>query len=370
MNPTKLCIIRRNSGIGGAERVAERFAEFFAEDFEVFRMWAGERFHGHTIVGSRGEAWWRSWRYTRQLDGWHLKRDHVVFSMEYGPECDIYRAGDGVHRLNVLRRYGNRKTWMLNPWHWMAPRLERKSLESARVIVANSHLVAGLLAAEYPHLKSRIQVIHNGFDPRAFAPSAQPKALVRQQLGLPAAGLLLLLAGSGFRRKGLHHAIELLHRLQQHGTTAHLVVVGKGNPAYVRSLIDSYGLESAVHFFGFVPSVARYYQAADFMVLPTRHDPFSNACLEALACGCPVITSSENGAAEVLTERTGFVFSGQQYDDPEFSACEGFIRGFNLDPRDVAATVARNTVQREIADYRVLVRSIGKEKGNRYEATE
>lgn len=38
------------------------------------------------------------------------------------------------------------------------------------------------------------------------------------------------------------------------------------------------------------------------MVLPTRYDPFANACLEAMACGIPVLTTSSNGAAEVLPE--------------------------------------------------------------------
>jgi UDP-glucose:(heptosyl)LPS alpha-1,3-glucosyltransferase len=36
------------------------------------------------------------------------------------------------------------------------------------------------------------------------------------------------------------------------------------------------------------------------MILPTRYDPFANACLEALASGIPTLTTPDNGAAEVL----------------------------------------------------------------------
>ena len=43
------------------------------------------------------------------------------------------------------------------------------------------------------------------------------------------------------------------------------------------------------------------YAAVDVFVLPTIYDPFSNACLEALAAGLPVLTTTANGFAEILT---------------------------------------------------------------------
>ena len=53
-------------------------------------------------------------------------------------------------------------------------------------------------------------------------------------------------------------------------------------------------------------------------ILPTRYDPFANACLEALACGVPVITSRRNGAAEVCP------YPWMSVEDPEDVA--GFAR--------------------------------------------
>jgi UDP-glucose:(heptosyl)LPS alpha-1,3-glucosyltransferase len=42
------------------------------------------------------------------------------------------------------------------------------------------------------------------------------------------------------------------------------------------------------------------YLAADIFLLPTLYDPFSNACLEALAAGRPVITTRANGFSEII----------------------------------------------------------------------
>jgi UDP-glucose:(heptosyl)LPS alpha-1,3-glucosyltransferase len=44
----------------------------------------------------------------------------------------------------------------------------------------------------------------------------------------------------------------------------------------------------------------RVYAAADIFILPTIYDPFSNASLEALACGLPVITTRSNGFSEII----------------------------------------------------------------------
>ncbi|MBI3329048.1 MAG: glycosyltransferase family 4 protein, partial [Nitrospinae bacterium] len=62
------------------------------------------------------------------------------------------------------------------------------------------------------------------------------------------------------------------------------------------------GVADWVRFEGQRPDAERYYAAADLFVLPTLYDPFANACLEAMACGLPVLTSVANGAAELLQD--------------------------------------------------------------------
>src|SRR5690606_33845349 len=61
-----------------------------------------------------------------------------------------------------------------------------------------------------------------------------------------------------------------------------------------------------------------YYAAAEFFVLPTRHDPCSLVVLEALAMGLPTISTAMNGACEIMTPSNNAERAqGIVLDDPE-----------------------------------------------------
>jgi UDP-glucose:(heptosyl)LPS alpha-1,3-glucosyltransferase len=99
-----------------------------------------------------------------------------------------------------------------------------------------------------------------------------------------------LFVGSGWERKGLRFAIAAM--ALSNSCKMRLLVAGRGNERYYKS--------KHVQFLGEIPDPARIYPAADIFILPTIYDPFSNACLEALACGLPVITTRGNGFSEII----------------------------------------------------------------------
>ena len=81
-----------------------------------------------------------------------------------------------------------------------------------------------------------------------------------------------------------------------------LLVAGKPDPAKYRQLAKSLGVADRVLFAGQVSDPVAFYQAADFFVLPTRFDPCSLVVLEALAMGLPVISTTKNGACEIMRD--------------------------------------------------------------------
>src|SRR5213075_3318210 len=81
-----------------------------------------------------------------------------------------------------------------------------------------------------------------------------------------------------------------------------LLVAGRGNAALYKTRRMRFWREEPVQFLGEVADLMRIYEAADILILPTIYDPFSNACLEALACGLPVITTRSNGFSEIIED--------------------------------------------------------------------
>ncbi len=79
----------------------------------------------------------------------------------------------------------------------------------------------------------------------------------------------------------------------ENGGNTLLLVAGRGPEA-------RYASDSA-KFLGPVSDLSALFSAADVFTLPTIYDPFSNASLEALAAGLPVVTTSANGFSEIIT---------------------------------------------------------------------
>src|SRR6185312_1017596 len=92
-----------------------------------------------------------------------------------------------------------------------------------------------------------------------------------------------------------------IEALAQVPPPAHLLVVGKDrHPGRYVSLAQHLRVAERVTFAGAQADPRPFYGAADAFVLPTLYDALSNAVLEALACGLPVITSSRCGAGELV----------------------------------------------------------------------
>ena len=219
-----------------------------------------------------------------------------LFSLERIHTCDAYRAGDGVHAEWLQRRARFEPFW--KPWLRQYNTKHRETLalekhlfgpDGARLVIANSRMVQAEIGRHFGYPAEKIHIVHNGVPPFAVSPEAREQT--RRELGLREDDFAVLFAGSGWERKGLRFAIEAMNAAQV--PNAALLVAGRGNE---RTLPRS----ERVRFLGPVKDMPRYLAAADAFILPTLYEPFSNACLEALVAGLPVITTAHNGFAEII----------------------------------------------------------------------
>ncbi len=318
----KIALIRQKyTPFGGAERYMVRLIEgLVAEGHEVHILAAKWDDGGaaavtlHRVPIIRRPGWLKSLTFSlgcRKII--FRERFDVVFSLERTLQQDVYRAGDGCHRIwlrqkNLGRGLLGRLVTYLNPVQLAYLHLERKLFTDPGLsaIIANSRRGKEEIESLYSVPPEKIHVVYNGIDATTFP--VQERERYRQQLGEEyrlTDELRILYVGSGFTRKGVPALIEAAAKLD---IPFSLFVVGKGRSGSLKRRIQRLGLDGRVVFTGPVRDVALFYLGCDLFVFPTLYDPFSNATLEAMACGLPVITSRFNGVAELIEDgRNGFV---------------------------------------------------------------
>jgi UDP-glucose:(heptosyl)LPS alpha-1,3-glucosyltransferase len=245
----------------------------------------------------------------------------LLFTLERVWPSDIFRAGDGVHRewLNICMSEAGmqrRLSLWLQPFHRQVLATERAVFNElhTRMVVCNSQMVAREIEKHYAYPPQRLRVVPNGTDTKYFEPaSAAQRETMRRQKGITPDDLAVLFVGSGFWRKGVDVALEIVAQWRQISTRPlKFFVVGKDKLETYQQQARRLGVADIVQFVGPVApgEVLNWYQIADVFLFPTRYDPFANVCLEANACGVPVITTPTNGFAEqIQSGANGLVLS-------------------------------------------------------------
>lgn len=322
MSAPRIALIRQKyNPAGGAERfvsLATRALVAQGADITLItRKW--DQAPGQRVVQLTPRylgSTWRDWSFSQAVCR-HVRHTHydLVQSHERLACCDVFRAGDGVHRewltqrartMGPLRRLAMR----MNPHHAYVLHAERQMFASPRLraVICNSRMVKEELVRHFGLRQEQLAVVYNGVDLEQFSPRLRERSRSsqRQALGIAEEMFTLLHVGSGFERKGV---ATILRAMARAAAACHLIVVGgdKHEGRY-RALAHELGIASRVHFAGVQRDTRPYYAAADAFVMASLYEPFANASMEALATGLPVATSTKSGAAEILEAgKTGYV---------------------------------------------------------------
>jgi UDP-glucose:(heptosyl)LPS alpha-1,3-glucosyltransferase len=315
-----LVILHADPSRGGAERYTIDLASALANRGHQVALLAASFADRIANVSSIRLTHWglsRASRYGRFLDSLdcHLAQTHydVIHAMLPVRHCDLYHPHAGI-AAETLDRW----TVHFNPRRRAMAEVERQILSSPKppIVLALSDYVKEFIQRHYPTLPLQsVAKLFNAVHLEHFQPAHQPHNLTT--------GLII---ANDFERKGLAQALRALAQIGP--TRLNLDVVGKEDPGRYDAMAKDLGVADAVVFWGAANDPRPRYAAADFLVLPTRHDPCSLVVLEALAMGLPVITTRFNGAAEAMTDGVhGFVLN-----DPEdVDALAGAMRKM-LDP--------------------------------------
>jgi len=190
----------------------------------------------------------------------------------------------------------------------------------------------------------KITVIYEGVDHKKFkVQSAKFKVEeVRRKYGIN--GDYLLFVGTIQPRKNLVRLIQAFSTLGAQLSTLSLVIVGKKGWLFeeIYEAPKRFGVEERVKFLGYVPTddIVTLLNGALAFVFPSLYEGFGLVVLEALACGCPVVTSNISSLPEVVGE-AGILVDPYSLED----IARGIKEILELDERQRQQLIARGLKQ-------------------------
>lgn len=379
----KIAFIRRSyNPYGGAERFLEQLIQLLSRQGHEVHIFAHQWKRKssaenpvvfHKVPVTEGPPCFQVLSFAYSA-GRLLKQDRfdVIHGFDRSPFLDLYRAGDGCHRAWLHRQTKDRKTLarlIRDPYHESILSLERQILTAARtrIIACNSRLVEEEIRKYYDVPSEKLRVLHNGVDVNQFHPGlrANHRSALRERYGISDETLVLLFVGSSFERKGLPLAIRSLTRIRTKlDRQIKLIVIGEGAIQPHEALADRLKCKGEILFAGPRRDLRPWYGMADIFVLPTVYDPFSNAAMEALASGLPVVTTRANGVSELMEgKECGFVLE-DPLDIQAFASAVGRLADGKV--RQKAAELARDAalnfpMERYVEDTLSLYRKLIKD---------
>jgi len=212
-----------------------------------------------------------------------------------------------VHAAGELRWMRNERELSRRCEGWLRPRLvmgwlllrsrrQRRDIGRAAVVLALSDVFGRHLVEDYAIDPTRIRIAPNPIDLESFRPQPQ---------GLPPEGSLrVAVVGRISVRKGLELVVELSRRMRDLAGVVHFEIVGAPSlwSDYSRLLDDLDPTMASIHGYVAYDEMKDWIPTCDLLLQPAKYEPFGLTVGEALACGVPVVVTSEVGAGEQLSE--------------------------------------------------------------------
>jgi glycosyltransferase involved in cell wall biosynthesis len=184
----------------------------------------------------------------------------------------------------------------------MLETLERAAVRSARLVTSPSAAMLAEVTARWGGPQRSTEIVPNPIDTQRYAPSAVAPDRA-----------MLLIVGRIERAKGQDVAVEALPSIRRAVPGAQLLLVGADSDlaagggsalAALHRRAAELGMpEDALEAIGAVErsELPALYARASACLVPSRFEAFGYTCLEAMACGRPVIASAAGGLNEIVT---------------------------------------------------------------------
>lgn len=262
--------------------------------------------------------------------------------------ASIVAVGKKVKVINGSIRHGIFK-------RSFAGYLRMTMLHMSKYVVANSQ--AGI---RVNRLKKGL-VLYNGIDERFNRTKAKPLTEISLRPGKP----VLISVANLVPYKDYETVFQALEKLLQAGLDFSYVIIGDGSKRdYYEEMAITLGLKDHVFFLGRVSNPEDFLVRADLFIHSSKGEGCSNAILEAMYMGLPIIATDTGGTAEI-TGSNAILFP---YQDTEalYQAIIGLMqderRRRSMGDESYRLASQRFTITRMISDYSRTIKAIANNK--------
>jgi glycosyltransferase involved in cell wall biosynthesis len=208
--------------------------------------------------------------------------------------------------------------------------------------------------------RSRVSVIYNGINLQRLNPNQELVAEIRQRMGVPADGKVIGITASLTPAKDHATFLQAASIVAQAAPQTRFGILGDGplRPD-LEEMARRLGIEKSVTFFGNQRDVGSYISVYDIACLASfDHEGCSNATLEAMAMGKPVVVTDIGGNREIVERnKTGLMVppkSPQIFADAILSYLEKPELAKQMGDRARQFVLERFSVSRMVSDYQDL----------------
>jgi len=169
--------------------------------------------------------------------------------------------------------------------------LIKRIWKKAKLIITKCQIEHDMIFAINQNLP--LKTIYNGVDIKKFtANEYAPKKVLK-----------IICPARLIKRKGQGILIKAVAQLKQNGVLIQVDLVGEGDEKdNYQQLAKDLDVSDLINFRSYIPreDMLKAYHAADIFVLPSYNEGMSNALLEAMACGLPVVVTNVGGTTELV----------------------------------------------------------------------